>query len=747
MFNFIKKLKMKMIWTIILINENEWYINYIKNKLLIQINNLKLQNNIEIVVLNNILEFQNSISIFGYYINIIKNEDISDNYIEIIYNKIKNKKIDLLKLRGVVYIDNKSFKFNQINENENENFLFISKINPIKKDIIINNLDDYLVDNIKNLDSDDIKEFIIFLERKNPISIIITAYKSQDFIEECLDSIENQTYFKDNNDFEVLVGVDNCYDTLNKLNQIKDKYRNFHIYMMDENKGTYITTNTLINLVKNENVIRFDSDDIMCPDLVEKVLNNKQDYDIIKLGYVDMTNGVIDDNIIVESGIIYFKKSVMDYIAGGWKPWICAADTELIKRLENKVKISEIKDKLFIRRIHENSLTNKKDTGYNSDLRKEYTNQIKNNYNEDEIKIDRIVNQIRFYSEDENSKIEKIVNNMKIAVEIPHYDPTSGGIQRMIRLVMELPHYNPTSGGVNESIKLGNKFNPDVVIRFQKLLNFYPQIDNTWSVGLPDNTFPDCDVCITYSDNPYLEDLVNLPQVKKVFLLMLSYGMSIERERKNVLNDKVIVMCSTKKIEKMILAEDVKVHRIGFSVEQDKMYNEKKKRKNYLVIMYHPSKDKKYSTAVEISDYLFSEKLIDGVITFGTELRYNEFIHPKGLVKHYSNANRDEIHDVFNICKCFLMPSISEGLNLTPIESTLCGCPAILCDGAIDEIFFNNKNCFVVSSNDKTMMIEKSKNVILNFDKYSDCFSHNMREVLKDFTWEKVIENLNKLLW
>ena len=392
MFSFRKKTK-EMIWSINLIknDNNDWYINYMQNKLFNQINKLKLQDKINIIILNNIDEFD--VKNCGDYINMIEDGDISDNYIEMIYKNIKNGKNDCVGLSGIVHIDDKSIIFNQISDEYP-----ISKMNPIKKNII-KNIDKYWELELSKIIKSkiDIKDLIIFKEKietkKLPISIIITAYQTQDFIEECLDSIENQTYFKNNNEFEILIGVDFCYDTLNKLNEIKDKYRNLQVYMMPENKGTYITTNTLIDLVKNENVIRFDSDDIMELNLVEDIIKNKKDNDIIKIGYVEMKDNIILNNkIIVESGIIYFKKSIMDNIASGYMPWVCAADTELISRLKNKVKISEINKKLFLRRIHENSLTNKISTGYNSSIRKNYANQIKNYYDEDEIKIERIVN-------------------------------------------------------------------------------------------------------------------------------------------------------------------------------------------------------------------------------------------------------------------------------------------------------------------------------------------------------------------
>ena len=313
------------------------------------------------------------------------------------------------------------------------------------------------------------------------------------------------------------------------------------------------------------------------------------------------------------------------------------------------------------------------------------------------------------------------------------------------KFVFELPRYDSTSGGIRETLKITERMNPLPIVRFQKILD-YPQLNHSWTVGLPDNTFPDCDTCITFSDTGYLNDLIELPQVKKVLIYMLSYGMSINRERKNVLHNKVTVMCSTKKLEKLISEEGVKVHRVGFALDMDEMYVENRNRKNYLAILFHHSNDKKYDTAVTVANYLFDKNIIDGVITFGNMTNYDKMMHPKGLVKHYPMANRSEIREIFNICKVFLIPSVSEGLNLTPIESTMCGCPSILCDGAINEIFFDKKNCFVVEKNNTDSMIKTVKEILGNFDKYSNKFSKNMGDIIKDYTFENVIKNINKLL-
>ena len=224
------------------------------------------------------------------------------------------------------------------------------------------------------------------------VSIIITAYNSQDYIEECLDSIEKQTFFFNNQNFEVLLGIDNCEKTLQKVLSIKDRFRNLRVFMMNSNEGTYVTTNTLIDLCSFDYIIRFDSDDVMCNNMVKTLMKYKH-YDIVRFLYYKVTDTIIDSRQMrYPHGVAMFKKSVFD-ACGGYRDWRCAADTELLSRVENHFNICKLPERLFYRRIHTGSLTSDADYGYLTPNRLAYQDLI------------------RVYSAEENIHIPKIVNS------------------------------------------------------------------------------------------------------------------------------------------------------------------------------------------------------------------------------------------------------------------------------------------------------------------------------------------------
>lgn len=220
---------------------------------------------------------------------------------------------------------------------------------------------------------------------KQHISICLTAWKTQDYIEECLDSIEKQTYFKDFDGYEVLLGIDGCEDTLEKVKAIQHKYRNLRVFMMDENFGTYITTNTVMSLAQYEWILRFDTDDIMMPDMIETLMSVCDGYDWVRYdmqNFLNTNNGNGDTNSLKirskqeAEGQTFFKKTIFEKY-GGFQPWLCGADTEMYVRVRSHIRARKIDKILLQRRLHSNGLTSNEKTNMKSEIRKKYRQYIK----------------------------------------------------------------------------------------------------------------------------------------------------------------------------------------------------------------------------------------------------------------------------------------------------------------------------------------------------------------------------------
>ena len=169
-------------------------------------------------------------------------------------------------------------------------------------------------------------------------------------------------------------------------------------------------------------------------------------------------------------------------------------------------------------------------------------------------------------------------------------------------------------------------------------------------------------------------------------------------------------------------------------------------RSDAVALYYHPMDSKRYKLAVEVSNGLYGQNLIDKVYSFGTKEGYSGYKKPAGFVKHFFNANRAEVAGVFNSSKIFINTSVSEGLNLTPIEATLCGCPSIVCDGAINELFIDGVTCFVSTKDDYFEILNDSIELLSDYDIYRVQFADNLREIIEDYTWDNLIAKFNELL-
>ena len=204
------------------------------------------------------------------------------------------------------------------------------------------------------------------------ISIVVTAWNNTNYLEECLDSIVKQDF---KGEYEVLLGIDCCEKTRDKFLTLRDKnkYKNFKAYYMTENKGTYVTTNTLISFSKYDIILRFDSDDVMMPEMLSSIYTTFSTYnaDLVKFKFLNFNEhrrwmGVPSAGVMAYTRELYYK-------VGGYKPWRCAADSDFLKRiLAVGINVKTLNTPLFLRRSHSESLTNKIDTGFRSELRRGY---------------------------------------------------------------------------------------------------------------------------------------------------------------------------------------------------------------------------------------------------------------------------------------------------------------------------------------------------------------------------------------
>lgn len=217
------------------------------------------------------------------------------------------------------------------------------------------------------------------MNRKEGFSVLVATYNNVNYIEDCLNSIQSQTYFKENNNYEILVGIDGCEKTLNKLKNLTNKHTNLKILNMEKNRGVYVTINTLLTISKYDKIIKFDSDDIMYPNLIEVINNEIGNNSVMMFPFTEFKDGDDLKNsryAPAAHGVFCFKYNVLEKL-GGFKNWVCAADTDFFYRLDKNHKVGRIGKPLFYRRLHPTSLTHDKKTNFTSELRMEYKKRLK----------------------------------------------------------------------------------------------------------------------------------------------------------------------------------------------------------------------------------------------------------------------------------------------------------------------------------------------------------------------------------
>ena len=150
------------------------------------------------------------------------------------------------------------------------------------------------------------------------ISVIVPAYKATKFIDECLDSLKGA---------DILVGVDNCQETLDHLLTRTD----IRLFFFEKNVGPYIIKNTLVDRARFDNILFFDADDVLAEGVLEKIEEALLPVDYVKLKYINFYTKITTEGSKMNDAVIAIKRPVCNKL-NGFQPWRCAADTEFAYR-------------------------------------------------------------------------------------------------------------------------------------------------------------------------------------------------------------------------------------------------------------------------------------------------------------------------------------------------------------------------------------------------------------------------------
>ena len=120
----------------------------------------------------------------------------------------------------------------------------------------------------------------------NLVSVVIPVYNSEKYVEECIDSILNQTY----DNIEIIVVDDGSEDSsLEILENFSDKIKIFS----QENQGLASSLNLGISKINGNWLKWFSPDDVMYPKTIETLVNAAKQYSEDTILYSNWN--IIDD--------------------------------------------------------------------------------------------------------------------------------------------------------------------------------------------------------------------------------------------------------------------------------------------------------------------------------------------------------------------------------------------------------------------------------------------------------------------
>jgi glycosyltransferase involved in cell wall biosynthesis len=109
------------------------------------------------------------------------------------------------------------------------------------------------------------KDIIRSSEERPRVSVVMPSYNHEKYIEECINSILNQTF----TDFELIITDDGSSDrTVEKIKHFNDP--RIKLFVHKKNQGTSVTSNNCIKRAAGEFIAHMNSDDVWELDKLEK---------------------------------------------------------------------------------------------------------------------------------------------------------------------------------------------------------------------------------------------------------------------------------------------------------------------------------------------------------------------------------------------------------------------------------------------------------------------------------------------
>lgn len=179
------------------------------------------------------------------------------------------------------------------------------------------------------------------------VSIIVPVYNAEKYLEECIDSLINQTY----ENIEIILVNDGSTD--NSLNICKEyeKYTNLRV-ITQENQGVSTARNKGLETSTGEYIMFVDSDDYIEPNMVEEMIKGVINSDMVICEYNEKyQNSIIPIKIRSDLNKINAKEAILlTFDTAGGYLWnkIFKKETIIKNNFKFDSNIHMLEDQLFV---------------------------------------------------------------------------------------------------------------------------------------------------------------------------------------------------------------------------------------------------------------------------------------------------------------------------------------------------------------------------------------------------------------
>lgn len=216
-------------------------------------------------------------------------------------------------------------------------------------------------------------------------SVAIPAYHVEDFIEETLGTIVSQD-MPEGVTLDVVVSVDGCTATrdaiLAALRRMTPAQRQcVRMLMHERNYGSYMMQNTALQATRGERVHIIGADDALAPGALRKLWQFADECGRCSADFILRPMSSVCDaqlqpkpgrDLHQHKGALVLSKGVLDKL-GGLAPWMCAADSDFLRRAERKgILVFSLPEVTYLYRQHDKQLTQGAGTGMGSGVREAY---------------------------------------------------------------------------------------------------------------------------------------------------------------------------------------------------------------------------------------------------------------------------------------------------------------------------------------------------------------------------------------